>query len=101
MNITACRRPRQRCAPFIDTMRNQRPGPTRLRSLQLIAFLATTLLAVADPIDSATLAAMRLSEAPNYSWSSSVTDDAHSYVKTGKYRRDGYTWATLPMVESI
>jgi hypothetical protein len=72
-----------------------------LRPLPAFAYLATTLLALADPIDTATLAAMRLGEAPNYSWNSSVIDDARTYVKVGKHVRNGFTWVTLPMVESV
>lgn len=72
-----------------------------LRPFLPLAYLVSTLLALADPIDSATVAAMRLSEGLNYSWSSSVTDDARSYVKVGKHVHNGNTWVMLPMVESV
>jgi hypothetical protein len=72
--------------------------------LHRTAFLGGLLFAAistAAPIDSAIIAAMRLSEERNYSWSSSVEDDAGSYVRQGRHLREGYTWVVLPMLESI
>lgn len=71
-----------------------------LRSALLLASLAPTLLTAAS-VDLATIAAMRLSDAPSYAWTTTVTDDARSYAKSGKHIREGYTWVTLPMIDSI
>lgn len=70
------------------------------RVLPLLACLLPTLFA-AYSIETATVAAMRLAEAPNYSWSTTVDDDARSYAKQGKHLQEGYTWVTLPMIDSI
>ena len=68
----------------------------------ILASLVLIPPAAAGPIDSATLAAMRLGEAPNYSWECSVNDDARSYARRGKHAlAGGYTWVTLPMIESL
>ena len=70
-------------------------------------FLAVTFAALlvnishAGPTERAILAAMKLSEQPNYSWTTSVADDARTYELEGKTDRSGYTWMRLPMVKSI
>lgn len=66
-------------------------------SLALVA-AATCQGASADRV---ILAAMALSEKPNYSWTSSVEDDARSYVIEGRTEVGGHTWMRLPMVKSI
>lgn len=71
------------------------------RALLPLACLATTVAAVAGPIETVTLAAMRLKDSPNYSWTAAVEDDARSYVKQGKYTQAGYAWVTLPIIESL
>ena len=55
----------------------------------------------AGPAEKAIVAAMKLSEQPNYSWISSVEDDARSYSVEGKTTKGGCTWMRLPMVKSI
>lgn len=65
---------------------------------------ATALLASvgrAGPAERAILAAMKLSEQPNYSWTSAVIDDARGYDLEGRTDRSGYTWMRLPMVKTI
>jgi hypothetical protein len=68
--------------------------------------LAATLALVvamsmrAHTIDTAIVAAMRLSEAPNYSWTCTVTDDARTYDIDGK-TAGGYTWQRQPMPKII
>lgn len=73
------------------------------RALVLLACptFTITLLANSAALDRATLAAMHLSDAPSYSWSAAVEDDARSYVKAGKHLRNSYTWVTLPMLDSL
>lgn len=71
--------------------------------LLIAALVATTFAAVgkAGPTERAVLAAMRLSEQPNYSWTSTVVDDARTYEIEGKTQRNGATWVRLPMVVSL
>lgn len=71
-----------------------------IRTLSPLYFLATPLL-LATPIDTATIAAMRLAEAPSYSWTCAVDDDARSYVKQGKHTQAGYTRVPLPIIDPI
>lgn len=47
------------------------------------------------------LAAMTLSEQPNYTWTATIADDARTYEVEGKTDVSGYTWMRLPMVRSI
>jgi hypothetical protein len=54
----------------------------------------------AHTVESAIVAAMSLSEAPNYSWICTVTDDAQAYDIEGK-TRDGFTWQRQPMPKVI
>ena len=53
------------------------------------------------PAERAIVAAMKLSEQPNYSWSATFSDDARTYDVEGKTDRAGYTWMRLPMVKAI
>ena len=53
------------------------------------------------PVEQAIVAAMRLSEEPNYSWTTSVTDDARSYDLEGRTQKGGYTWMRFPMIKAI
>ena len=55
----------------------------------------------AGPTEQAILAAMKLSEQPNYSWVSTVNDDARTYEIEGKTNAAGYTWMRMPMVKSV
>jgi hypothetical protein len=70
-------------------------------------FFAVTFTALlmsigrAGPTERAILAAMKLSEQPNYSWTTTVSDDARTYDVEGKTDRTGYTWMRLPMVKTI
>jgi hypothetical protein len=63
------------------------------------------VLAVGDarsgPTERTVLAAMKLSEQSNYSWASTVIDDARTYEIEGRTLRNGYTWVRLPMVLRI
>jgi hypothetical protein len=57
--------------------------------------------AAAGPAEDAVIAAMKLAEIRNYSWISSVSDDARTYDIEGKTRADGYTWQRQPMPKTI
>jgi hypothetical protein len=61
-------------------------------------FVAT---AAGGPAEIAVLAAMNLSERPNYSWITTVQDDATTYSVKGKTNADGYVRVTLPMIEAV
>ncbi len=70
---------------------------TMLAALSLLA--AANLRA--DPVDEVIIAAMALSDRPNYSWTCSVSDDAQTYDIEGKTQLDGYTWQRQPMPRII
>jgi hypothetical protein len=55
----------------------------------------------AGPTESAIMAAMRLSDQPNYSWVATVSDDARTYDIVGKTIRDGFTRVKMPAVNSV
>jgi hypothetical protein len=57
--------------------------------------------AVAGPADSAIVAAMRLAEQPNYSWTSTVADDARTYDIEGKTARGGFTLVRMPVINAV
>lgn len=59
-------------------------------------WLSATVIASAVTVEQAILAAMQLSEAPNYSWICTVTDDARTYEIEGK-TAGGFTWQRQPM----
>jgi hypothetical protein len=70
--------------------------------------LATTITLLsnatchAGPTENAILAAMALSDKPNYSWTSTVMDDAQVYTIEGKTQQQGaWTWLRLPMIKSV
>ncbi|MSU24079.1 MAG: hypothetical protein EXS32_09700 [Opitutus sp.] len=57
-----------------------------------------------SPTDAAIVAAMKLTEAPNYSWVTSVDDDARSYDITGQTNLAGpgdFSLVDLPMVAAV
>ena len=70
-------------------------------------FFAVTLVATfapglhAGPTENAIVAAMKLSERPNYSWSTTIADDARTYEVEGKTDQSGFTWMRMPMVKVI
>lgn len=67
----------------------------------ILAFAAIAGLCRAGNTERAVLAAMKLAEQPNYSWTSAIHDDARSYELEGKFDRRGLTWMRLPMVKAI
>lgn len=69
--------------------------------LALALFTPITAGLSANTIETAIVAAMKLSEVPNYSWICTVIDDAQTYDIEGKTQRNGYTWQRQPMPKSI
>lgn len=55
----------------------------------------------AGPNEAAILAAMKLSDAPNYAWTATVTDDARTYDIIGRTSKAGYTAARMPLINSV
>ena len=66
-----------------------------------VATLGLITAVYGGPAETAIVAAMKLSEQPNYSWVASVVDDARSYDIVGKTVKGGYTLATMPMIASV
>ncbi len=67
----------------------------------LLALLVSGALH-ASPADLAIVAAMKLSDATNYSWLTSVDDDARSYTIDGQTdRATDYSLVTMPVVASL
>jgi hypothetical protein len=55
----------------------------------------------AAPEDRMIVAAMHLSDQPNYSWSSTIVDDARTYELQGRTTKGGYTRMKTPVVNAI
>lgn len=72
----------------------------RLLPVCLVVFFAAASLR-AGPLESAIMAAMRLSDQPNYSWVATVTDDARTYDVTGRTIRGGFTHVKMPVVNAV
>ncbi len=55
----------------------------------------------AGPREEAIVALMRLSERPNYTWASSVHDDARLYEIDGRTSPAGYSIVKMPLINSL
>lgn len=55
----------------------------------------------AGPTEHAVVAAMKLSERPDYSWRTTIEDGTGSYVLDGMTNPHGYTWVRMPMIAAI
>ena len=74
---------------------------TRSASACLVVLLATAA-AHAGPTEAALVAAMKLPDAPNYSWLTTVDDDARSYEINGKTdRATDLSLVTMPMIGAV
>ena len=65
------------------------------------AALVGTAVASAGSSERAIIAAMHLSEQPNYSWLSLVEEKSGSYEIEGKTTTAGITWVRIPMLTAI
>src|SRR3954466_6588397 len=75
-----------------------------MKAVGSVWFLSASVLAVvlkAGPAEVAIVAAMKVSEAPNYTWACFVQDDTRSYEVDGKCVRNGLTWVRMPMIDSV
>ena len=58
--------------------------------------------AAAGPVETAIVAAMKLPDAPNYSWRTEVVDDARTYEIVGATDRGtDYSLVTMPLVNAV
>ncbi len=71
----------------------------QLLPLCLVVWFASA--ARGGPAEAAILAAMRLSEQPNYSWVATVLDDARTYDIQGQTSREGYSRVKMPLINSV
>jgi hypothetical protein len=67
----------------------------------LAAGLLPAVVTRGSPADAAILASMRLSEQLNYSWISTVVDDARTYDISGQTERGGFTRVKMPIVNAV
>jgi len=58
-------------------------------------------LAWAGPSETAIVAAMKLSEQPNYSWVATVTDDARTYDIVGQTGPEGFSAVKMPAINAL
>jgi hypothetical protein len=74
-----------------------------MKSPVLFALPALLLPAVvfSSPVDAALVAAVRLADQPNYSWTTAVDDDAGSYEIQGKTVKDSLTWIRMPTTRGV
>lgn len=73
-----------------------------MKPLFVVALIAgCTGVCWGDAMDRAIIAAMKLSEQPNYSWSCTVSDDAQTYDIEGKTQVGGYTWLRMPTTRAL
>jgi len=66
-----------------------------------LAVWVITVAGRAGPTENAIMAAMRLSEQPNYSWVATISDDARTYDIVGKTVRGGFTRVKMPVINSV
>jgi hypothetical protein len=67
----------------------------------ILALWSGTAPLVAGPREDLILAAMRLGEAPNYAWLTTVTDDARIYTVEGRTVRGDLTHILQPLVNQL
>lgn len=72
----------------------------RLRAVLLLLACAAPAVR-AGPREEAIVAAMRLSDAPNYSWVATVADDARTYDIKGRTSREGFSRVRMPVVNTV
>jgi hypothetical protein len=65
----------------------------------IVALVVLPAVALGGPVESAIVAAMKLPDAPSYSWRTEVSDDVRTYEIAGSTERAGdFSSVTLPMV---
>lgn len=72
------------------------------RVVQICTFVLSGIAAAhGGTVDAAILAAMKLPDAHNYHWISTVEDDARFYEIEGRTEKAGYTLVSMPLVSSL
>jgi hypothetical protein len=71
-----------------------------MKTLSAVLLLVVLGAAAHAANETAIIAAMRLSERPNYTWTTTVADDVQTYHIEGK-TADGLTWQRQPMPKEI
>lgn len=72
----------------------------QLTSICVCCFLGAPL-APGGPVEDAIVASVRLSSEANYSWISTIVDDARTYDIEGQTNREGFTRARMPIINSV
>lgn len=75
--------------------------PSRFRVCLFVALALLGPALSAGPTDVAIVAAMKIPDAPSYSWHTTVADDARTYDITGQTDRTGFALVTMPMISSV
>jgi hypothetical protein len=65
------------------------------------ALVGTVVPVFASPTDRVIIAAMKLSEQPNYSWFSTIDEDSASYEIEGRTTPAGVSWLRMPMITAL
>jgi hypothetical protein len=81
-------------------------NPVRFHAMNSLAYACAALVgtaaaASASPAERAIIAAMKLSEQPNYSWFSMFDESSGSFEIEGKTTPAGVTWLRMPMPQSL
>src|SRR4051812_15053150 len=71
------------------------------RARILSVALGAVALLRAAPDDRLVVAAMHLSDQPNYTWVSTIVDDARTFEVEGRTTKGGYTRVKTPVVNAI
>lgn len=70
-------------------------------ALLLLTLASATTLVRASPTDDVILQTMRLAEAPNYSWITTISTEVATFTLEGRTQPDGFTWVRMPMTRAI
>jgi hypothetical protein len=74
-----------------------------MRSTALLILGCASLLTSgrASSVDFVIIQAMRLAEAPNYSWITMVSDNVATFTMEGRTEPTGFTWVKMPMMRAV
>jgi hypothetical protein len=72
-----------------------------MRHLSVLGLFLIGVWLHAGPTDAAIVAAMKLPDAPNYAWVTTVVDDARTYDITGQTDKSDFSLVTMPMVSAV
>jgi hypothetical protein len=75
--------------------------PALPRALLALVLACLGPALIAGPTDTAIVAAMKLPDAKNYSWVTTVEDDARTYNISGQTDQSDFSLVTMPMVAAV